>query len=134
MIDQIKNIQSSSLSLLPYPNPNLNKVQKNSSASSLTLFNSNPSKINMGPPKNEWDGSWKIEKRFYTRLNVTDFYSSENSISTVTNVTLKNGERLLLDIRKTNFNFFSSCKKFQNNISIYFSHLSVTFILVCDYL
>ncbi len=63
-------------SLSPSPYPMLicvyeyKKVQKkNPRLVILPFFISNPSKR---------DGSWKIEKRFYTRQNVTDFYSFKN--------------------------------------------------------
>ncbi len=98
----------------------------------LPFFISNPSKR---------DGSWKIEKRFYTRQNVTDFYSFPKKMPkirflTVTNVTLKKGgERMLLEIRKNKFQceveFFSPLvKKFKNNFHSFLFHLSVTFIRI----
>jgi hypothetical protein len=83
-----------------------------------TFFISDPRKINMGPPKNEWDGSWKKEIRFYRKCYRFLFISKKMSkirFLTVTNETLKNGvERMLLDIRKNKFQcevdlFFSSC-------------------------
>ncbi len=81
---------------------NIKKYKKNPRLVILPFFISNPSKR---------DGSWKIEKRFYTRQNVTDFYSFQKKMPklrflTVTNVTPKNGERMLLDIRKNKFQFF----------------------------